>query len=449
MSFFSHLSRRFSEVGAAGLLSGAALAGMMTLGVKAVAFLKELLVAYRFGTSDELDAYLVALLVPALFAMAAGEGLRDGTIPVYSEERRRRPEDADAVFSNVIWVAVGILLAFSMVALLLGGPLMDLLGHGFSPEKRARSVALFHLLLPYVIFLGVANLLKGFLQSHRRFFLSASLPALLPMGTLLLLLVLPGTPTGAWLSLGSGVGALAMVAGLFIAARAARGRWLLRAPGWDAATRTALRGALPLMAGVGLVEGFHFIDFTMAAHLPAGSVATLSYGERVCQVFTVAGMAMVQAVYPHLSDLAAAMDWEGFRSTLRRYVLLLGGLCLPLVAVLSLGAGPLVRLIFERGEFTPEDSDRVAAVMRFAALQVPAGILMALGARAVMSLHANRFVMLASLAGLGGNVVLNLVFMRLLGVPGIALSTALVNGLIALLLLIVANRRAKRLASGR
>jgi len=443
---FSRIAKLFQGSAQAKLLSGAALAGILTMGVKGVGFLKELFVAYRFGTSDELDAYLVALLVPSLVAVALGGALRDGLIPGYSRERRRSEAAADGLVSNVLWVGAGALLGVALLLLLFDGPLMRMLASGFPPEKQERCARLLILLLPYVVFLGIATVLKGYLQANGRFVLSSAAPALLPVGTIVLLVALSGAPNGAWLSLGSGLGSLAVLAVLYAAACRLRNRSLLRKPGWGSPTRTVLWASLPLLAGTAVMEGFYFIDITMAAFLPAGSVATLSYGERICQVFSVAGFAMVQALFPHISDLAAAEDWTHFRRKVKRYVLLLAAGCLPLVLVLWFGSGFLVKILFERGEFDAEDTAQVSAVVRFAALQIPGYVLGALASRTVMALGANRFVLFTALAGLVANVFFNYWFMGIFGVPGIALSTAMVNAFMGGLLFLVAVRRVRILS---
>lgn len=420
------------------LLTGAAVAGVLTMAVKGVAFLKELFVAYRFGTSDELDAYLVALLVPSLVAVSLGEALRDGSIPVYSEQRHRLGAGADGLVSNVLWVAMGVSLVCAL-SLLLFGPFLKMgLAGGFPPEKQARSVQLLHLLLPYVVFLCAATVLKAYLQANGRFVVSSAAPALLPAGTILLLATRSGPPNGAWLSLGTCLGSFATLALLYVAACRIHRRSLLRRPGWDAPTRSAVWSSVPLLAGGAVMEGFYFIDISMAALLPAGSVAALNYGERICQALSVAGFAMILALFPHVADLAAAGDWKAFTKAMRRYTAILSLICLPIVLALWFGAEPLVRLLFERGEFTGEDTSQVSAVVRFSALVIPGYVLSSLASRAVMALRANRYILFIAFAGLAANVYFNHLFMGIFGVPGIALSTAMVNAVMAALLYLAA-----------
>ena len=169
----------------------------------------------------------------------------------------------------------------------------------------------------------------------------------------------------------------------------------------------------------------------MVAVLPAGSVAVLSYGERICGVFCIVGATVVHAMFPHVSDLVAKQDWDGLRRMVRGSSGLIVVGSIPIVLVFWFAAEPVVRLVFERGEFTAEDTSKVADVVMFAGLQVPGSILLTLAARIVMAMRKNRFVVISAVVGLGANVGLNIVFMDWFGVKGVALSTAMVNVLSA------------------
>jgi putative peptidoglycan lipid II flippase len=182
--------------------------------------------------------------------------------------------------------------------------------------------------------------------------------------------------------------------------------------------------------------------------LPAGSVAVLTYGERICGVFCITGLAVAQALFPKVAELAAQKDWKQLsRMALGFSSLILAG-SLPFVILFWFASEPIIRIVFERGEFTPADTKEVAEVLRFAGFQVPGSILVALGARLVMALRANHFVLVTAICGLAVNVGLNLVFMRWFGVKGIALSTAIVNAFSAAMFYIYAGLRLRRLAAG-
>ena len=128
--------------------------------------------------------------------------------------------------------------------------------------------------------------------------------------------------------------------------------------------------------------------------------------------------------------------------------LVLAGL-LPAALLLCWQAPLVIHLLFERGSFTPHDTQRVAEVLRFAALQIPFYIIGSLASRVVVAMQATRFIMILSAVGLLGNASLNWLLMRNLGVSGIALSTVLVQMLSAGMacLYVLRQIRAKVLAA--
>jgi putative peptidoglycan lipid II flippase len=87
--------------------------------------------------------------------------------------------------------------------------------------------------------------------------------------------------------------------------------------------------------------------------------------------------------------------------------------------------------LFERGAFGPNDTQRVAEVLRFAAFQIPFYILGTVAARVAVSLQAARLMLVISFSALVLNAALNWLLMRHLGVAGIALSTVIVHGICA------------------
>ncbi|MEX2581004.1 MAG: lipid II flippase MurJ [Verrucomicrobiales bacterium] len=412
------------------VLSGAVIVGVVTLGVKGVAFLKELVVAHRFGTSDEVDAYVVAMLIPSIVALSVGNAFRDAFVPVYAEERLKKPMEAERLVSDTVRICFVLLLVLTAGAVIFSESIIDWVATGFSPEKTALCVKFFRMVSLYTICVGVGIVLRGYLQTHRRFFVSAAASALIP-GTIIAVLLAPGQASGTRLALATSLGAAALFIVLLSACyrlhRGLRCGRLRRERPASTVGRVLLPQIPPLFAGALVMESYLFVDTLMVSVLPPGSVAVLTYGERVCGVVCLVGAAIAQALFPHISGLAAKRDWASFRATTGRLGTLIVVLSAPIVAIFWFAAEPLVRIVFQRGEFSPEDTRQVAEVLRFAGFQVPGSILLALNARAVMALRDGGFIVVSAGLGLGLNVGLNLLFIDWYGVKGVALSTALVS----------------------
>lgn len=410
------------------MFASAAVVAALTIAVKLVAFLKELVVAKKFGTSVEVEIFLVAVAIPAALAVSVGGAFHDSFVPAYAKRRRTDAAGARLLASNTLWIALGSTLVLSLAVAIFRNPLLELAGGSLPAEHKLRSAGLLFLLLPYFVAISLTHVVKGYLRSHDHYVVSSLAQGLVPLTVVLALLLLPGEPSGLWLAGGTSLGAGLCLALLLWNAKP---RTILRRPTADSETKSVFRHALPLIAAITLFEFFTVVDTMMATLLPQGNVAALSYGGRTCGVFVLGGIAVVTALMPKLSDAVAETDW----TKLKKIAAMLAGLIVagsvPVVTFLVLAAEPIVAFLFQRGAFTPDDTLKVAEVVRFAALEVPAYTLAVLACKIVTSLRATRTVVLVTLFALLGNVGLNFWFMQLLGVAGIVLSTVVVQALSA------------------
>ncbi len=169
------------------------------------------------------------------------------------------------------------------------------------------------------------------------------------------------------------------------------------------------------------------IDQAMAAALSAGSVAALSYGNKAITALTVLfSVALHTAVLPYFSKMVANKDWFGCRRTLKVYSFLVLAATVPVTLGLMAGSTPLVRLLFQRGAFTAEDTKVVSVVQMLFAISIPFYTWAVLFVRFLTSLNRTDLMAYIAVMNTVLNVVLNLLFMRKLGVAGIALSTSIV-----------------------
>lgn len=402
--------------------------GALSAGLSVVSMGKEMVVAASFGTGDAVDALVVALL-PLLFVNTViTDALAPALIPTYVRERERRgPEAAQDLFSRILALAAPALVAAYAVVAVLAPHFIPVLGSGFDAGKLAQTQRLLYLLLPFVVAVGVSALLSTTLQAGERFWLAGAAPMLPPAASVLAVL--------AW---GPALGIDALAAGLVAGSslQAALLGWGLKrrgtalTPRWrggSPAVRRVIGQYLPMVVGAATMGGVTLVDGAMAAALAPGSAAALNYGNKVVAGLVSAGAgALGTVVLPVFSRLTAAGDWAAVRRVIRTY----GGLILlttmPAAAALFVLSEPLVGLIFERGEFNPADTRLVGRVQALYGLQIPFYLLGILFVRLISSAGSNHLLMVGALLNLGLNVVLNYVFMRYLGVAGIALSTACV-----------------------
>ena len=427
-----------------GIFAAAVTIGVFTVLAKIVTVAKDLVVARTFGTSDAVDAFLIALLLPSFAIAVVAGSLNSALIPVFVRVRDAAGA-GQRLLSNLTLVSLALLGALMFLMAVLSPVLLSLLGSGFSAEKMALTRALYFMLIPTLVIYGLSTTWSAVLNAERRFALASLTPGITPAATIGALTVL-GFRWGIYSLAAGTLGGLfleAVVLGWALKRRGfdLRPRW----HGLDPATREVIWQFAPLVAGGLLMSGSTVINQSMAAVLGSGSVATLNYGNKII-TFTigVGSLAIGTAVLPFFSRMIAAADWAGTRHTFHTYVRLLAIITIPLTLLLVWTAEPLTRLLFERGNFTAADTRIVSRVMICYTFQLPFYMIGIVGVRLLNALGKGRSVMIISVVNLIANVAGNYLLMRPLGVAGIAASTTTVYFVSCLQILFVTTRELRR-----
>jgi len=407
---------------------------MMTVGaftalVKVAGAAKVIFTARAFGMSDALDAYLIGYLLPLFVCDTLAGSLSSALVPTFIEVREKQGRAAaDRLYQSVLASGVG-LLALAAVAVALVAPwVLHGLAWSFHGEKFSLTVSLARMMLPIMPLSAFIVAWRSVLNTESRFALPAALPVATPLAAIACLLAF----SARWgvYSLAVGTVAGVMIEAAMLAVSVFRcgfpvlPRWWGRTVAFD----QVMTQYGPVVAGVLLVGGAPLIDQAIAATLAPGSVAALNYGTRFTLVMLAVGPAAVStAILPHFSRLTVSEDWTQIRHSLRVYAAIILSVTIPVVALLIAISTPLVRIFFERGQFTGAATHVVATVQRFSLLQIPSSMVMALLLRLVSSMKANQLLLRAAAFGAVLNLVLDLALTRLMGISGIALSTAIVE----------------------
>lgn len=400
---------------------------VLTLFVRVVGLLREMAIAAHFGTSNEVDAYLMAFLLPNFVVNVLAGSLNAAFIPIFMEVREKQGAVAAHQLLSTILIATTALLLAIMLLLTAAAPmLLAQLAPGFAAEKLALTLRLYYWLCPIIVLQGAISLWSAVLNATERFALAAFLPAVATLVALVFLLL--GAETFGIYSLAVGFTVGFVLQLLVLAWQLKRLGYpvVLHWGGWGPEANQVLWQYLPMIAGAVLLSSTGLVEQFMAATLPPGSVATLGYASRLVGVANgICAMALGTAVLPHFSLMVARADWPAVRHTVRSYRWLIFGAGAFGAVLLAAGSGWIVTVLFKRGDFSAADSVAVAGLQRWYALQLPfyaAGILLV---RLISALHANKFLMWGSLVSLLLNIGGNLVLLPRMGLPGVALSNSL------------------------
>ena len=372
---------------------------MLTVGastglVKIAAAAKVVATARAFGTSDGLDAYLVAFLLPAFVCDTLAGSLTSSLVPTFIEVRELQGRDAAIrLYRSVLAAGTGLLAAAAILVGVFAPWIFRLLASSFDRNKIALTCSLFWVMLPTVPLSAMSTAWRAMLNTEGRFALPAMLPALTPVASIALLFAFGRTWGVYTLAVGTLAGGLAEVALLAVAMLRRGDPILPRWYGRDRALDQVMAQYWPVVA-VHSPAGRNATDRPIhcgdARFRQRGGAQLRNPRQRV--LIAMGPSAVATAILPHFSRLTVNPDWDHLRHSLRSYAAIILAVTLPVVALLMLFSEPMVRLFFERGQFTGAATELVTTIQRFSLLQIPAAMVMALALRLVSSIKANHLL---------------------------------------------------------
>ncbi len=349
---------------------------LITLLSRVAGYLRDKVMAYLMGASVWSDAFIVAFRIPNMLRGLLAEGaLHAAFIPLFSEVRRTRPQELWNFAARVFFLLTLAASGLVCLGILFSPQIVDLMARDFAatPGKTELTVFLNRVMFPYLAFISLAGLLQGILNVLGRFYLSAATPLFLNAAIVacgLLLTPWVGNPATAF-----AVGALA---GGFLQFSTQLGLVLKLGfcfspprPLWTPEVGELLRKLTPGVFALGVYEISQLIGTRFAASAGDASVTYLYYsytlvrlvhGGFIVSLFTV--------LLPTLSSLVE--DKPKFHESLSEGFHLGFFITLPAAAGLAVLSVPIIRLLFEGGRFTAEDTPQVAwALVAYAVSLVP------------------------------------------------------------------------------
>jgi putative peptidoglycan lipid II flippase len=318
--------------------------------------------AFAFGAGTDMDAYVAAMTLPALFMAVVVPSISMVVVPVLVQTRESRGVAATSRTAFTFVAFAAIVLAFVTIATTLAaGPLMRLVVPGLDGRTMTTALVLFRWLVPATALHGVTAALGAIYQSEDRFGATAIAP-LAGSATLLV----------AALALASRIGiegvAIATLLGnamqVLLLLPVLRRRGFLTLDWNDAGVRRIVRLIAPLLGGGMIFRATVVADRIAASLLPKGSLAHIEYASRIAGVVSMlfaAGAAT--ALYPRMAREAASSDRGQLARTFFTAQRMLMLVLFPALAIGWAVRKPLLTLLLERGHFTAADTDAVAALI--------------------------------------------------------------------------------------
>lgn len=330
-------------------------------------FIRETVIARQFGATGATDAYLVAYTIPSVLMSILALALATVVVPVFSEyQAKGQRQQAWQLFNIVTNLTALVFIAITVVGMLWAPYLVKIIAPGLKGEAALLAPELTRLMMPILLFMGLSTLFNGLLNANNIFAIPAFSTVASNVVVIISALTLGSFMGIQGLTIGTVLGMV--VATLFqIPALYRSGfRYKLDLNWQHPGVKQVMALMLPVALGVSVNQVYIIVDRILASGLPAGSIAALNFANKLILLpIGLFVMAIGTAFYPTLTRQAVDSSSGNMADTLRRAFRAVVLLSVPAGVGLAVLRYPIIKLLFERGEFDAQATAMTAFALLF------------------------------------------------------------------------------------
>ncbi|MGE5174577.1 MAG: murein biosynthesis integral membrane protein MurJ [Betaproteobacteria bacterium] len=434
----------------------AGVVGLATLGSRLMGYIRDMVMSWAFGTGLAADAFYVAYRIPNLLRELLAEGSMSAAfIPVFTETLTKESKEsarhlANTVFARLLVILVvltglGIIFAPYVVKVVALGWV-----HRAEHDKYVLGVTLTRIMFPYLLFIGLAALAMGMLNSLRSFLTPALSPVMLNVMTITAVVLSIQFLSQPILGVAVGVVLGGMCQFLIQVPGLKKQEMMLKPqfnPSHPGVVKIA-RLAAPVFFSSSVNQFNIFVGTIFASFLATGSITYLFYGMRFIHFpLGIFGIAIATAVLPTMSAQAARRETEEFRETLSLGLRLVFFIMFPAMAGLITLRVPIVNLLLEHGQFDRVSTQGTASALLFYAVGLWAMAGVRIVSQAFYALQDTKTPVKIAVVALFTNILLSSAFISWTSLAhgGLALAASLAATLNIILLTVLLRKKIGRM----
>jgi putative peptidoglycan lipid II flippase len=403
------------------ILKSASIISLVTVVSRILGYVRDQRITLLLGTTLSADSFVLAYRIPNLFRRLVGEGTAGAAfIPVFTTYMRDRTTEEVWGFANRLFWTVALVLAIVIVLGMIFSPavIQTFTFSGDNATSWDEAITLNRIIFPYLFFLGLTALGMGILNSFHNFAIPASTTVVLNFTIIVFSTALvwhyfhsPAVSLAVGVLVGGALQFLVLVPQLV-----KRGmRFDFGISFAHSGIRSVARLLFPRFFGLGIAQINFFVDtfFANAPKMPRGSLTALYVADRVMElVLGGYAIAVATAILPMMSHQAAANDYEGLKRTFTFALRIVAYITIPAAVGLMILREPIIRMLFQHGQFVAESTRLTARPLLYYAIGLPALACVKLIVPAFYSAQDTKTPVIVACLSFALNIVLNIVFLE-------------------------------------
>jgi len=376
------------------------------------------LLAFYFGASAEMDAYIVvsnfALTLNALFTVNQSKIM----IPFLA--RYSNSPDYKDIVASIARINILFFSIFSVIVFLFSQWIAYGVAPGLAPYQNHLASNMLRIISTAILFLSFCSLVDGLLEYNSAFEKPVVLGLMRVVLSIVLLVVLVNG-TGIYSATAATTISLFVISMAYIWIYGKNG-YTFRTPFsiFNSYIKYYFQQLAPMIITSLLVWLIGFADVFIASFFDTGSISYVSYCRRMIHHATVIASVVCTIYYPLLSRLNNDRDEKEFIRNFLKGLETIVCVSVCITCFMVLFARPAISILFQRGSFTGHDTVMVSRLLRFyclAFLCAPTGAYLA---KVYYAKGRANLANVQSIISSVVNLVLNAILGFFFGISGIA-----------------------------
>ncbi|WP_446786931.1 murein biosynthesis integral membrane protein MurJ [Macellibacteroides fermentans] len=419
----------------------------LTLILKVLGFIREMVMANFYGTNFIVDAYVMANAIPNILLGGIFASVATSYTPVFSTIHEKNGELASNKFtSQVINLLILLSIAAILIGILFSDELTAIFASGFSGETAKLTSLFIRITLAGVLFSSVAGIMDAYMQ-YKGHFLKPIISAYFQNIGVICIVIFSAYTSHYYLALGLLIGSFFRL--LYISTSAGKVgyhydlNFSLGEP-----IRSILHMAVPVFIGSYILQINSFVDKTLASSLPEGTVSALNYAMILITLITgLTVTLLVTFIYPKLTKAFTLTNLNAFNAIVEKGTGIIALITIPISIGILAFDNEVVQIVYERGAFNPIATDKTSEAFLFYGIGLFFFALNDLLAKVFYAMRDAKAPIVCSGISVIINIILNLLLIGSMAHKGLALSTSIAAIINTLLLLIWMNKKHPKINS--
>lgn len=412
---------------------------------KVLGLVRNIVFANFYGTGFEATAFFTASRIPLqLLDMSLGAAISSTFIPIFNEFLQKRGKERAFEFANnFLNIIIVIALSLTLLGIIFAPQIVSFIAPNLEISTFELTIELIKILFPIMLFTAVAYVFVGFLQSLDEF----NIPAIISVvanGLLILYLVvfnnrfgIQGVAVAMLISWGTQI----IVQLPAVIKKGFKYRFTIN---WkDDGIRKVFRLALPILISTWVQPINNLVNMRLASGLEGGqAISAIEYAYNLYLIIVgVFSYTLSNIIFPELSKLTADDKKESLRDLLNKSVKISMLFIIPMSVGIALLSNEIVKVIYERGEFTEHSTILTGGALFFYSFGMIGYGLMEILNKAFYAMQDSKTPMFVSGFAIILNVLLSICLVRIIGYIGLPLAASITSIVTALLMLYIVNHK--------